>query len=276
MGSEARGRDGATARDASAAGARRGLAAACALVALLACTACAERARPWDSSDPDAGPPGPRPVGVPGAGLAPGGDGGSLLGDAATLLRTADDAGPPPPPVRVGGPWVRCYGNFRPGDDPVRDVTRLGILCGPQNGMTRVDGPALEGLAVEGSPVAAGTVQAARGECLRVFAVADARVTDLDVVVRSSRGVVVGADHSEDRFPIVQPDRPLCFLDDDEVTIEVSSRGQGRFAAEVWRLRVEAPVVAAPKSPTSEPPASSGGPQGPATRTPVGGPDRGP
>jgi hypothetical protein len=152
---------------------------------------------------------------------------------------------------------VRCYGNFRPSDDPLRDVTRLGVLCGPANGMTRVDGPAIQGLVVEGSPTRAGTVRAARGECLRVFAVAAGSVSDLDVVVRSSRGAAIGADHSEDRFPIVQPDRPLCFLDDDELTIEITSRGQGRFAAEVWRLRVEAAASEAPGTAPAAAPAAA-------------------
>jgi hypothetical protein len=222
---------------------------------LLWLCACREQPRPWEGNDDDAATAParvPRPVDIDA--------GESLLRDASTLLEAAEDAGPPPPPVRVGGPWVRCYGNFRPGDEPLRDVTRLGVLCGPANGMSRVEGPAMQGTVAEGNPTAAGTLRASRGECLRVFAVADPGVTDLDVVVRSSRGAAVGADHSEDRFPIVQPDRPLCFLDDDELTIEVSARGRGRFAAEAWRLRVDA---GAPREADPAPPAASAGGSGP-------------
>ncbi|MEJ7734676.1 MAG: hypothetical protein WKG00_36460, partial [Polyangiaceae bacterium] len=66
------------------------------------------------------------------------------------------------------------------------------------------------------------------------------------------------------RFPIVQPDRPLCFLDDDELTIEVSARGRGRFATEAWRLRVpdRAPGTADPAP--AAPADSGGGPPVPA------------
>ena len=83
-----------------------------------------------------------------------------------------------------------------------------------------------------------GNVEAKRGECYRVFAVADATVTDLDVTVHSSRGAPVAADHGEDAWPIVQPDRPFCPLEKDVYTLEIAAhRGHGRFAAEVWVLR---------------------------------------
>jgi hypothetical protein len=81
-----------------------------------------------------------------------------------------------------------------------------------------------------------------KGECYRIFAVAEPGVGDLDVVVRSSRGAAIAADHSEDAWPIVQPDRPLCPLEDDAWTVELSARrGKGRVAAEVWALRVAMP-----------------------------------
>jgi hypothetical protein len=73
--------------------------------------------------------------------------------------------------------------------------------------------------------------------------VAEAGVADLDVVVRSSRGSAIAADHGEDPWPIVQPDRPFCALEDDRYTFEVSAkRGSGRFAAEVWALRPAPPL----------------------------------
>jgi hypothetical protein len=68
--------------------------------------------------------------------------------------------------------------------------------------------------------------------------VAEAGVEDLDITVRSSRGAMIAADHGEDRWPIVQPDRPFCPLEDDRYAVEISAhRGRGRFAAEVWVLR---------------------------------------
>jgi hypothetical protein len=208
-------------------------------VAFLALVAlgCERRAHPWEQ--PDAGadctsalepPPAPlvRPV-APDAGDA---------ADAAV----AESAEPPTPPVRVGGPWVRCYGGFHPSGEPLKDVTRLSILCGPENGMRRLWKEALAGSVRERGPAASQSFQARRGECYRVFAVAEPAVLDLDVAVRSSRGAAVAADHGEDAWPIVQPDRPFCPLEDDRYTVEVTAkRGSGRFAAEVWVLRTPGP-----------------------------------
>jgi hypothetical protein len=80
--------------------------------------------------------------------------------------------------------------------------------------------------------------------------VADDGVSDLDVVVRTSRGTEVTADLGEDRWPIVQPERPFCTFDDDTFTVEVKAkRGAGAFAAEIWVLPTE-PAPAAATSTT--------------------------
>ncbi len=202
---------------------------------------CERRAHPWDQPDAGGPPPTeapPPPIVLPFADAGEAGDGGTH----------ADDPEAPALPVRVGGPWVRCYGGFHPTGEPVKDVTRLSLLCGPENGMRRLSTRPLEGRVAAGGPGVSETFEARRGECYRVFAVAeterdggagsDPGVGDLDVVVRSSRGSAIAADHGEDAWPIVQPDRPFCALEDDRYTLEVSAkRGGGRFAAEVWVLR---------------------------------------
>ena len=202
---------------------------------------CEHRTHPWDP--PDAGGPSLTETPPP-----------PLL----AVDHPADDAGAPDPdaahdggypqtpglrpdepalPVRVGGPWVRCYGGFHPSGEPLKDVTRLSLLCGPENGMKRLSKEPLAGAVSAGGPPVTETFEARRGACYRVFAVAEPTVADLDVVVRSSRGSAIAADHGEDSWPIVQPDRPFCALEDDRYTVEVSAkRGSGRFAAEVWAL----------------------------------------
>lgn len=197
---------------------------------------CEHRSHPWDQPDaaatatsPNAAPP---PIGLPPAITSAAG--------SASAATAPEDA--PAVPVRVGGPWVRCYGGFHPAGDPVKDVTRLSVLCGPENGMKRLSRAPLEGALTEGGPSVTETFEAHRGECYRVFAVAERSVSDLDVVVRSSRGSAIAADHGEDAWPIVQPDRPFCALEDDRYTLDVSTKhGSGRFAAEVWALRTPAP-----------------------------------
>jgi hypothetical protein len=204
-------------------------------VVLVLLGACEHHAHPWDQ--PDAGAlvtqPPPPPIVLPHV------DGGEGPEDGGP---TAGEPDAPALPVRVGGPWVRCYGGFHPSGDPVKDVTRLSILCGPENGMKRLSKQPFEGTVAAGGPAVSEGFAARRGECYRVFAVAEPTVQDLDVVVRSSRGAPLAAEHGEDAWPIVQPDRPFCPLEDDRYTVEVSAkRGGGRFAAEVWVLRTPGP-----------------------------------
>ncbi len=122
------------------------------------------------------------------------------------------------------------------------DLTRLAMLCGPANGMKRLSKKAVEGDVAEGGPALTAPLDAKKGFCYRVFAVAEPSVTDLDVIVRSSRGTSIARDHGEDRWPIVQPDRPFCPLANDAMTVEITARhGTGRAAAEVWMLRAVMP-----------------------------------
>jgi hypothetical protein len=142
-----------------------------------------------------------------------------------------------PGSTRVGGLWVSCYGDFRPSGDPPKDVTRLALMCGPITGMRRLSKDLLEGELWGGGPPATTHVHVKKDGCYRVFAVSDENIPDLDVVVKSSRDKVLAADHGQDRWPVVQPDRAFCVLETDELTIEVAAAsGRGRFAAEVWEL----------------------------------------
>lgn len=103
--------------------------------------------------------------------------------------------------------------------------------------MRRLSPQAIVGSVVEGLPGVSEVFEAKRGACYRIFAAAEATVTDLDVAVKSSHDMTIAADHGEDAWPVVQPDRPFCVLSDDVLRVEVSARhGQGRFAAEIWGL----------------------------------------
>lgn len=105
--------------------------------------------------------------------------------------------------------------------------------------MRRASKDPIEGEVAEGQAPISTTFASKKGSCYRIFAVADPSVADLDVVVRSSRGTAIAADHSEDAWPIVQPDRPFCPLEDDTLTLELAAkRGKGRVVAEVWSLQV--------------------------------------
>jgi hypothetical protein len=218
------------------------------LIALLASVAaapgCHRDRHPWDgAAAPDGGE---HALEVPPARAADpsAADAGPDAQAAASEPDAGETEGAAWPPVRVGGPWVRCYGNFHVSGEPLKDVTRLALLCGPENGMSRLSAKPIEGTVAEGGPPVTEALPVRRGTCYRIFATAAPTVADLDVIVRSSRGADVAADHGEDPWPIVQADRPFCALEDDAFTVEITAkRGQGRFAAEIWQLRPPPPLA---------------------------------
>lgn len=248
----------------------------------LALAGCDDKPRPWSRGD---GPPvvlAPRgsvggaqgPGGGQLANAAEGAGGGpaqdaaggggsapppSASGPATEAPAVADTgpgaAEPPGPRPQPGGPWVKCHEGFTLSGEPVRDVTRLGLLCGPSNGMRRKTRQAIVGLGGQHEPPVSAQIQGWRGACYRIFAAADAQVSELDVTVRSSREVGVAADHTPGRLAIVQPDRPFCMLADEPFTVEISvKRGSGRFAAEVWALGEPRKRRDPMDSPLDEPP----------------------
>lgn len=243
------------------------------VLAVAVAAGCEEKPRPW--SRDDGAPAVLQPVpgaGIAGAGASLSGAGGGATGAAresagapqgssgettsgAPSAAAGEASGAPaagsasveipsedPVPgsgdkVTPGGGWVRCREGFALSGDPVKDVTRLGLLCGPSNGMRRRSRQAIVGVVGEHEPPVTASIRAARGACYRVLAAADAGVGELDVTVRSSRGAGVAADHAKGRLAVVQPDRPFCTFSDETFTVEVSAaRGAGRFAAEVWAL----------------------------------------
>ncbi len=204
----------------------------------LAPTGCSKPDPPW-SSQPDGS------VVDESEPFLPGDRSGPWLGDASKGPRPASDGGTGGSAVsRVGGLWVSCYGRFRPSGEPLKDVTRLGLMCGPVNGMTQqgdtVQGDIKGGAGRPGQPgpaIVASQFRARAGGCYRIFAVAAPSIRDLDVTVRSSRGSRLTSDQTEDGWPIVDPERPFCSFDDDTFRIEVASGGgSGRFALQVWTL----------------------------------------
>lgn len=139
--------------------------------------------------------------------------------------------------ITPGGLWVRCYEGLTLSGDPLKDVTRLGLVCGPSNGLRRKSKQAIVGIVTEGEPAVSHELRVTKGACYRVIAVADAGVIELDVTIRSSRDVAVAGDHARGRLAIVQPDRPFCtFAEESFAAVFSATRGSGRFAAEVWSI----------------------------------------
>ncbi len=135
----------------------------------------------------------------------------------------------------VGGNWLKCYAEFQPRTRPELDVMRLGLMCGPSNGMKKLTA-APEADIREGDK-REHRWRASVGDCYRIFAVASPDVKDLDVEVLDPKGKRIAFDTSDDRWPVVNADGAFCaFEDGDYRALVKAQRGSGRYAMEIWRL----------------------------------------
>ncbi len=114
---------------------------------------------------------------------------------------------------------------------------RLGLMCGPSNGMRKAV-EAKDTELGEGVKEREHAFVAELGDCYRVFAVGDSGIEDLDVEVLGPSGTRVAFDTSDDRWPVVKPDGPFCVFEGGTYKARVhAQRGAGHYAIEVWRLR---------------------------------------
>lgn len=192
----------------------RGSAVVLALGLVTLPSACGERYA-WDASS--SGSAGPRVLGPRAAASSP-----PLEDDLPTL-------GP------AGGVLASCAKGLVPTWEPIRDVTRLSLACGAATGMNRLGSVTHEGaIAADGVHVTI-PLSMSKGSCYRVFAAATSDVGDLVVLIRSSRGTTIASDHAAGRLAMVQPDRPVCALEDDAAEVDVAAgSGHGRFALEIY------------------------------------------
>ncbi len=206
---------------------------------VLGALGCDERERPW-AARPDGGlVDESRP-------FLPSSAEDGWLRDAG-LDELADDAGvdggdesPAPAPsaqkpaTPVGGLWASCYRGFVTTAGPRRDVTRLGLTCGPINGMKQL-GKTVAGDIGPDAP-AEHRIDASGATCFRVFVAANG-TDNVAVRVTSPNGDVLAKADDGGAFAVVDPERPFCTIDPTEMIVTVSTRGQaGRYALQVWQL----------------------------------------
>jgi len=166
---------------------------------------------------------------------APQPDTGAAEPDAPVPASEASVKGLPAAPS--GGNWRRCYANFQPRHEARLEVMRLGLICGPSNGMKKVIEGAesqLAGPADEREHRFTGDA----GDCYRVFAIGEPSIENLDVAVYDPAGRRIAIDNTADRWPMLKPEGPFCVRMDGEYRALVrAQRGAGRYAIEIWRLR---------------------------------------
>lgn len=142
------------------------------------------------------------------------------------------------------GTFHKCYAGFAASGDPSLDVMRLGLMCGPVNGMKL-------GLDVAGSPEGSEEhrVDVRAGDCFRVMAAAARGVGPLTIEVLENEQRLV-ARASTSSWVIVDADHPFCSSEAVTYRVRVTipaARDAGAAAADakrpayalqVWRLRL--------------------------------------
>lgn len=167
-------------------------------------------------------------------------DAGGPLGSASTTAATQPavassagdrDEGPALVPPS-GGPWATCFDGFRISGQPLRDVTRLGLLCGPATGMRRPEPPEKRAL----SPGEAWTfdVPLAAGECLRLV-VAASTATPL-VVTTSGAPLLASTVRADEGWLVARPKSPLCAEQAASVRVVIRSAAGAEVAVGRWFL----------------------------------------
>lgn len=139
------------------------------------------------------------------------------------------DAGPAP----SGANWGRCALHFTPRGQPALGVMRLGLMCGPSNGMRRM--PA-DQLRRDGG---AGRVElgfrANAGECFRLLVVGGRGSGRLEARLLDAEGKPVARQSGRRRWTMLALDGPVC-LDSSGRYRAVVHAERGPLAVQLWRL----------------------------------------
>lgn len=72
--------------------------------------------------------------------------------------------------------------------------------------------------------------------CYRFYAVADAKISDLDILIETPTGALVGDDKSKQPIAIIETDKAWCLDDDKEYQfqVEIDGVGDGFYMFGVW------------------------------------------
>ncbi len=135
----------------------------------------------------------------------------------------------------VGQLWASCYHGFRTSNRPHRDVTRLSLLCAPNQGMKRYGRTFFRTMREDDD--AHVDVRLAVSQCARVFVVADDGPKSFRAITTGPSGQVLAFAQSTSGFAVLQPDGAFCADETGEYrTRIVIDEGAGTVAAEVWTL----------------------------------------
>jgi hypothetical protein len=213
---------------------RRPLLPLLALVPLL--FACGSKPAPT----PDVPAP-PTPAGDTGTAAS---DGGATTAMApASTAPSGDTTATTPPPAEAGSKkisvkhdptWATCHSTYKPASkDLAVESGKSAKGCEAATKMKPTGKPE-KGTQGDNNPPQTIKLQGRAGKCYRVYAMADAGIKDLDLLLKDSTGAVAAEDSTDDPSPVLVEDGAFCFKEDDAATVVVSV-GQGKGS---WALTV--------------------------------------
>lgn len=129
-----------------------------------------------------------------------------------------------------------CWQGLQLSGNAKTDYDNLIAHCGTPTGVVEYAHPATGHLHHAKNQRDVFKVQLAGGFCYRYFAVGDASIEDLDILVEDSGGDLVGDDRSNGPVAIIQSDKPWCNDDDVEYDLHVGvhGHGEGDYIIGVW------------------------------------------
>jgi hypothetical protein len=146
------------------------------------------------------------------------------------------------PPAMDGGAgaasgWSRCARGFHPRATPDVDVFRLGMLCGPSNGMLRW-GPVLTGEVGEDGQEGKHAVRVEAGSCVQFAVVAGEHVEELELDLGPEEAPAEPPVIRERRWALVPEEGPLCVSRATTLNIALRTHaGSGPYVIAGWRRR---------------------------------------
>ena len=149
-------------------------------------------------------------------------------------MRVLMAASPKFPPAKASE--AECWKTIGLTGNHKKDYEALIAACGTPTGLVEYTAPAMGRLHSVTDQRDTFTLKLRGGFCYRYFAVADDTIKDLDILIETDGGALVGEDKSTGPVAIIESSKSWCQNDDVEYTfqVKVDGAGKGAYVFGVW------------------------------------------
>jgi hypothetical protein len=129
-----------------------------------------------------------------------------------------------------------CWQTIGLTGDHQRDYDAIVAKCGTPTGLLEYAKPVTGNLDSGAHKRDTYTLKLIGGMCYRYFAVADASIRDLDILVETPTGALVADDKTDGPVAIIESSRPWCNDRDVEYRfrVEIDGEGKAQYVFGVW------------------------------------------